>query len=194
MLLLIDKFIFEVRHRFLLRWVLANVVGWTIGLYMGVLNPLCFAGTGIITGLVLGATQWWALRDTVLATRPDEASTNIQPAQRWIGFTFAGAALGLIPAAILGAVVYLFANGLAALLAGGLLGLAVGIGQWMILKRLSQQIFLWLLINLVGGAICGLLTVIPIIRGLPLGLLAGSALFGYLTGRVLEWIIIETQQ
>ena len=61
----------------------------------------------------------------------------------------------------------------------------------MVLKDRSQQVVLWLVINAVGGAACGWLTVIPIIRGLPLGLLMGSALFGYLTGRVLERIFVE---
>jgi len=200
--LFIENFLYELRERFLLRWVLANIVGWTVGLYFGVLNPICFAATGIVAGLVLGASQWWALRSTPFGIHLAENETNIpniptrisQNARHWIGFTFAGAAIGLIPAAVLGAILFLFASGLAGLLAGAALGLAVGIGQWLILRRVSQQVALWLLVNTIGGAICGLLTITPIVRGLPLGLLAGSALFGYLTGRVLERIFAETPQ
>ncbi len=196
--MLIESFLYELRQRFLLRWVLANVVGWTVGLYAGVLNPVCFAGTGIIAGLVLGAAQWWALRgsrvveDTTysLSDKPEPA----QPSRRWITLTFAGAAVGLIPAAIIGGVVFLFANGLAALLAGGLLGAAVGLAQWILLRHISQRAALWLAVNTLGGAACGLLTIIPIIRGLPLGLLAGAALFGYATGRVLEVIVQERNE
>lgn len=189
MRLTLEQLIFEIRDRFLLRWIVANVVGWTVGLYAGVLNPWCFAGAGIITGLILGGLQWWALRGTNLVQSDGEDARR--KAQRWIGYTFAGAALGMLPAAMVGGVIYLFANGLAALLAGGVLGLAVGIGQWMILKRGSPVVTVWLLSNAAGGALCGLLTVMPIIRGLPLGMVVGAALFGYFTGRVLERIIQE---
>ncbi len=200
--LIVEQFLYELRQRFLLRWVLANIIGWTVGLYMGALNPVCFAGAGIVAGLVLGASQWWALRSTAFGINPAGNETIIpniptrisQNARRWIGFTFAGAALGLIPAAALGAVLYLFTNGLAALLAGAILGFGVALGQWMVLKQFSQRAVLWLVINTLGGAVCGWMTLTPIIRGLPLGLLAGSALFGYLTGRVLERIIAESGQ
>jgi hypothetical protein len=197
--LFVENFLYELRQRFLLRWILANVVGWMIGLYAGVLNPICFAGAGIIAGLVLGAAQWWALRNTsfgIYLAENDENIPNIptrlsQIARRWIGLTFLGAAVGLFPAAVLGAILFLFTSGLAALLAGAALGLAVGLAQWMLLKGVSQQVALWLLVNTLGGAACGWLTLTPIIRGLPIGMLLGSALFGYLTGRVLERIFTE---
>ena len=197
--LFVENFLYELRQRFLLRWVFANVVGWMIGLYAGVLNPICFAGAGIIAGLVLGAAQWWALRTTpfgIYLAENDENIPNIptrlsQIARRWIGLTFLGAAIGLFPAAVLGAILFLFTSGLAALLAGAALGLAVGLAQWMLLKGVSQQAMLWLLVNILGGAACGWLTLMPIIRGLPIGMLLGSALFGYLTGRVLERIFTE---
>ncbi len=199
--LMLDKFRFELRQNFLLRWVLANMVGWTVGLYFGVLNPVCFAVVGVVTGLILGAFQWWALRDTAFGERSGEEganipmiSTRISPkARQWMTSTFAGAALGLFPAVALGTLLFLVSNGLAGLLAGGALGLAVGIGQWMILKHMSDRVVLWLVVNTVGGALCGFLTLTPIIRGLPLGLIVGSALFGYLTGRVLERILREFQ-
>ena len=200
--LIIEQFLYELRQRFLLRWVLANIVGWTIGLYAGVLNPICFAGAGVIAGLVLGASQWWALRTTSFGNHATGSDLNIanipthisQPARQWIISTFAGAALGLIPALVLAAIFVLFSNGFAALLAGAILGLGVGLGQWMILKHVSQKVVLWLAVNTIGGAACGWLTLTPIIRGLPLGMLLGSAVFGYLTGRVLERILVESPQ
>ena len=200
--LIVEQFLYELRQRFLLRWVLANVVGWTVGLYAGVLNPICFAGAGIVAGLVLGASQWWALRNTPFGINPavNEAfipniPTHIsQNARQWIISTFAGAAVGLIPALILAAVFFFFSNSFAALLAGAVLGLAVGLGQWMILKHMSQRFALWLAVNTLGGAVCGWLTLTPIIRGLPLGMLLGSAFFGYLTGRVMKLILAEKPQ
>ncbi len=198
--LIFEKFLFELQHRFLLRWVVANIIGWTFGLYFGVLNPICFAGAGVVAGLVLGASQWWALSNTSLGHRGESEgylplrSTHIsQPARQWIISTFAGAALGLIPALALAAGLIIFFYNVAALFAGAVLGLAVGIGQWMILKHISDRMALWLVVNTVGGAACGWLTLTPIIRGLPLGLLLGAALFGYLTGRVMERIIAEKE-
>ncbi|MBI1278929.1 MAG: hypothetical protein GC179_12445 [Anaerolineaceae bacterium] len=199
--LIIEQFLLEVRQRFLLRWVLANVIGWTVGLYFGVLNPICFAGAGVVAGLVLGASQWWALRSTALGNKHSEdegyvplVSTHIsQPARQWIISTFAGAALGLIPALALATGLVLLSNSLAALLGGAILGLAVGIGQWMILKYVSNRGLLWLAVNALGGAACGWLTLTPIIRGLPIGMLLGAGLFGYVTGRVLERIIEEKE-
>ena len=92
MTLMLEKFLFEVRQRFLLRWVIANIVGWTVGLYFGVLNPICFAGAGVVAGLVLGASQWWALSSTSLGNNHGENEaytlsipTHIsQPARQWI--------------------------------------------------------------------------------------------------------------
>ncbi len=187
----IESFLYELRHRFLLRWVLANVIGWTVGLYVGVLNPVCFAGTGIIAGLLLGSAQWWALHSESSNSNSSLHEMARSP-RHWIGATFVGAAVGLIPAAVIGALLFIFGSGLAALMAGGMLGAAVGLGQWMLLKRISRRAVLWLAVNAFGGAACGLLSLSPIIRGLPLGLLAGAALFGYLTGRVLEVMMRET--
>jgi hypothetical protein len=199
--LVFEKFLFEVRQRFLLRWVIANIIGWTVGLYFGVLNPICFAGAGVVAGLVLGASQWWALRSTSLGHKGEDenylplVSTHVsQPARQWIISTFAGAALGLFPALVLAGVLVFLSNNVAALFAGAVLGLAVGIGQWMILKHISDRAVLWLVVNAVGGAACGWLTLTPIIRGLPLGMVIGAALFGYLTGRVLERIMIEKDE
>ncbi len=200
--LIVEQFLYELRQRFLWRWMLANVVGWTVGLYAGVLNPVCFAGAGVVAGLVLGASQWWALRSTSFGINPARNESDIpniptrisQKARQWIISTFAGAALGLIPALILAAVFVLFSSALAALLAGAVLGFSVGLGQWIRLKHISERLALWLIVNTLGGAACAWLTLTPIIRGLPLGMLLGSALFGYVTGRVLESILGETSQ
>src|SRR4051794_29078842 len=117
--LIIEKFLYELRHRFLLRWVIANVIGWTVGLYFGVLNPICFAGAGIVAGLVLGASQWWVLRESVLDSSKPETEDDpagipnrlSQPGHQWVVSTFAGASLGLIPALVVGLIFVLFSNG-----------------------------------------------------------------------------------
>ncbi|MBL8153847.1 MAG: hypothetical protein JNM70_06650 [Anaerolineae bacterium] len=159
------------------RWLLANVLGWTVGLYLGLLNPVCFAGAGIIAGLTLGAAQLWALHPGGTSDR------------RWLGLTFAGAALGLIPASLIGGLAALLGGwNAAALVAGAILGGAVGAAQSRLIDSPPEGRLWWITANLIGGGICGFLTALPIIRGLPIGLLVGSALFGYLTGRLwLRW-------
>jgi hypothetical protein len=157
----------------MLRWLLANVLGWTLGLYLGLLNPVCFAGAGIIAGLTLGAAQLWALHPHTPSGR------------RWLTLTFAGTALGLIPASLLGSIAALLGGwNAAALFAGMVLGGAVGAAQSRLINAPPEGRLWWIAANLIGGGLCGFLTALPIIRGLPIGLLIGSALFGYLTGRL----------
>jgi hypothetical protein len=169
------------RESFLLRWIVANVLGWTVGLYLGFLNPICFAGAGIIAGLALGAAQWWVL------TRSPTLLTETELDHSWIWVTLGSAAVGLIPSLLIGGLLALLAGwGMGLLIGGAILGGSVGIGQWYRVRHSVNQAEMWIGANVLGGALCGLLTSIPIIRGLPLGLLIGSALYGYITGRALE--------
>ena len=54
----------RLRASFLLRWVLANMVGWSIGLYLSAWSlstpVLCLGGA--FAGICVGVAQWWALR------------------------------------------------------------------------------------------------------------------------------------
>lgn len=188
-MLWIDQLRDQLEHHFRLRWVLANTLGWTIGLYAGILNPICFAGAGLIAGVILGVAQVWAFRSASILSLSDSESD----VRRWVMLTFAGVALGMIPAALLG-LLYIFGWHFGIILAGALLGGAVGAAQWVFLRRFTARLAWWIGANLLGGAICGLLTTIPLIPGVPLGLLAGSALFGYLTARALEKIIASPSQ
>jgi hypothetical protein len=185
------------RDSFLPRWILANTLGWIVGLYLGFWNPVCFLGTGVIAGLTLGFAQWWVLfrpspprlspgfedgrpeggpcRDTLLRVR-----------YPWIWMTLISAAVGMLPALLIGFLLSLWSLAAGLLVSGAILGGAVGLGQWSILRHSLERPERWVMANTLGGAVCGLLTAIPIIRGLPLGLLLGSALFGYITGWTLE--------
>ncbi len=199
----------KLRDSFLLRWILANVLGWTIGLYLGLWNPVCFLGAGIVAGLTLGFAQWWVLSKpspSLLSPgfedghpvpqggfaqgRPypndvTDRDTQLRVRYRWIWMTLISAAIGMLPALVIGFLLSLWSLAVGLLVSGAILGGAVGFGQWKILRHTVDQPEHWIIVNALGGAVCGLLTAIPIIRGLPLGLLLGAALYGYITGRAL---------
>lgn len=191
------------RDHFLLRWILANVLGWTIGLYLGFWNPICFLGAGVVAGLTLGLAQWWVLSgvSSPLLSHgfegghpqgrpyPNDVTgrdTQLRVRYRWIWMTLISTAIGMLPALVIGFLLSLWSLAVGLLVSGAILGGAVGFGQWTILRHTLDQPERWIMANVLGGAVCGLLTAIPIIRGLPLGLLLGAAIYGYITGRALE--------
>jgi hypothetical protein len=167
----------RLREQFLLRWTLANLAGWTVGLLVGAwssVTPLLCLG-GLLAGFTVGLAQWWALREALPVRR------------EWIGWTLAGAAAGLLGAAF-AALLALFNWNIGVALAGAALGAGVGTAQSLLLSRLLSRTGWWIAANAGAGALCALLTLIPLIRGLPLGLVAGAALYGWITGRVLVWL------
>jgi hypothetical protein len=190
----------RLRASFMLRWVLANVAGWGVGLYLSAwsLSPLTLCLGGAVAGVCLGWAQWWALKipqnPHPLAPSPlrREGESDIeQPpvtvGRDWIGLTTAGALVGALPAAGAGIVVSL-GWGLGIGLIGAIFGAGVGVAQWYILQRGMSRAGWWIAANAAGGGLCALLTLAPILRGLPIGLLLGTALYGYITGRVLLWL------
>ncbi|MEO8610973.1 MAG: hypothetical protein ABI690_23955 [Chloroflexota bacterium] len=194
---LTTRFRARLRASFMLRWVLANVVGWGVGLYLTAwsLSPLTLCMGGAVAGLCLGWAQWWALKvPHPPAPSPydgeGEQKIEISPVtvgRDWIGLTAAGALVGALPAAGAGIVVSL-GWGLGIALVGAIFGAGVGFAQWYILQRAMSRAGWWIAANAVGGGLCALLTLAPILRGLPIGLLLGTALYGYVTGRVLVWL------
>ncbi|MBZ0287942.1 MAG: hypothetical protein K8I30_10035 [Anaerolineae bacterium] len=193
----VTRFRARLRASFMLRWVLANAAGWSAGLYLGVwsISPVTLCLGGAITGICLGWAQWWALKvPHPLAHSPfdgeEEADFEASPitvGRDWIGLTAAGALVGALPAKGIGLVVSL-GWGLGIALVGAIFGAGVGLAQWYILTRGMRRAGWWIAANAAGGGLCALLTLAPILRGLPIGLLLGTALYGYLTGRALLWL------
>jgi hypothetical protein len=176
----------------MLRWVLANVVGWGVGLYLTVwsISPLTLCLGGAVAGLCLGWAQWWAFRTPSPYDGEGEQFIEAAPisvGRDWIGLTAAGALVGALPAAGAGVVVSL-GWGLGVALVGAIFGAGVGFAQWYILGRRMSRAEWWIAANAAGGGLCALLTLAPLLRGLPIGLLLGTALYGYITGRVLLWM------
>lgn len=170
---MIDTLQTALRTHFILRWMLANVIGWSIGLLGGLLfNPICFIAGGAAC-IGVGIAQWYVLRPHY--------------DREWIVATVVGGLCGTVPA-LLGGLMIFFGLGLVGLCSGAIFGAAIGIAQWLLLKRNHSRAEWWIGANALGGLLCGLLTMIPLIAGLPIGLLIGSAVYGYITGRALEWL------
>jgi hypothetical protein len=188
----------KVRANFLLRWVLANVVGWSLGLYLSAWSlstPMLCLG-GAFAGLCVGLAQWWALKplDAALDFIDGQENTGASPitVQRdWIGLTIAGSILGAIPA-LSAWVLVMLGLGLGIAIAGAIFGAGIGLAQYFILQRGLTRAGWWIAANVAGAALCALLTLAPLILalpiGLPLGLLLGTALYGYITGRALIFL------
>lgn len=154
------------------RWIGANTLAELIGLgatgvlvallapKLETLNSLVLAGSMVATGLlseglVVGALQWWVLREVL---------TNLE-AKTWLGFTMLGAgiawSLGVLPSALLNfeaeaggappepsaALVY----GLAALM-GLALGPMLATPQWVALRQHVAKAVWWIPANALAWA------------------------------------------
>src|SRR5689334_3181759 len=93
----------------LFRWVIANMVGWTIGLIAGGylirlpnLPTICFPLVCLIGGFAgacVGGAQWFTLRQSYNLNR------------RWIIYSFIGAAIATLPAYFVGVFLFLASMG-----------------------------------------------------------------------------------
>jgi hypothetical protein len=132
-------------------WIMATTLGWLLG-------SLLFNGIPvIIAGVIVAAFQW-----AVLYKR-------ISKAWRWLVFSSLGWIVGYILYAVF------FSQRLGILL-GPVMGAAVGLVQWFLLRKEVDWAGWWIIINILAWATG--LTVMP-------GLLTSGALPGALTGLTL---------
>jgi len=138
------------------QWVLATTLGWIIG--WGFIGE---AGIGV----VIGIAQWLVLR-----------RLGYQ-AGWWIWASTVGWAVGwaLI---VTGLIVPPEGGVLASLAAGAVLGVTIGVAQWLVLRRFVYQASWWMLASTVGWMV-GLTGVFG---GTVAGVLAGA-----MTGFMLDW-------
>jgi hypothetical protein len=170
------------------RWLIANLLGWTGGLFGGLFLLRVLPGwlglvlALLLTGGIVGAAQGWALRGFVA----------IEPC-RWVVRTMLGLGLAapfalliLVPVGAFGLISGDALPGLVAgAVAGGLTGLLLGLAQSRLVIYGDEGQSRWVLVCAGGGALCGLLTLLPILPGLPIGLAAGALIYGWLTVRLI---------
>jgi hypothetical protein len=167
----------------LLRWVLANVAGWSLGLYLGSLALSWVGGivglllAGAVAGLLAGTAQTLALRGQWTISL-----------RRWALLSTAGGALAALPV-FLALPALIVGRGTALTIMGALFGLIFGLVQTSALRGGQDRVLLWALANLFGGGLCALLSPGGIITGIPVCCTPGPVLFGLVTGGVLlTWL------
>ena len=167
-------------------WVLATFVGSVVGVVVGVavlgpvLGAVGLAGAGVMQWLVLrqqlSQSGWWILASSV------------------------GLAIGLVVGVAVSA-----AGGddaAAAVVSLAVLGVSVGIAQWLVLRRQVSRAGWWILVNVVGLAVglAATLVVFGVGDGNGGGAVTGAlqdaifgavigAVVGAITGGVMVWLL-----
>jgi hypothetical protein len=133
------------------QWIMATTLGWLLGRFL-------LPNLSIVTiGLGLGVLQWLVLLH------------RLRRAWWWIIATALGWMCGM-------AVGYAVVPGMLDLFAGLLVGAAMGIAQWLILRRELHWAGWWIAISVVGWSTG--MTLMPgvLITGVMAGALTGIAL------------------
>jgi hypothetical protein len=166
---------------FALRWICASVAGWSAGLYLGSVGLALVGGfvglllAGAICGLVAGTAQLLVLR----AAGVDK---------RWIFLSTAGGALAVMPV-ILAGFTLVAGRSVGVAVMGAVFGLCFGLVQTSALRHLQDMAIVWVLANILGGGLCGALSLAGSMFMLPICLTPGPLVFGIITGSTLWWMI-----
>ena len=172
---------------FLIRWILANTIGWSLGLILAigllavgfVLNVVLpdwlivalIPIAGGIVGASVGLAQRWALENN----------------RQWVWSSAAGGAIATIPAMGLGLLLR-FDPLIARLVIGAVLAAGISAAQ-LVTQGISDNrwtaIRRWAVMNAIAGFLCAGLSPAGAHLWLPLTCLLGTGLFGAVTGAAL---------
>ena len=169
------------RDYWLLRWTLANMVGWTLALVTAV---LCLQFFGLIGALMGGALAGAIVAFAQSLFLPQIKAWPVTRKQ-WVLWSAFGGALATVPVYLLGFIA-LFHAQIGLFFMGGMFGGIVGALQFRLLNyEYDDAALWWVLASIGGGMLCAPLTItsvsiFPIIGSL------GPVVFGLITG----WAII----
>lgn len=167
--------LFDTFHRYLqthfaARWLLANVAGWSLGLYAGSVFVSLLGGVfgvifgGALAGVLAGAAQWLALQPFHWA---------------WLWRSALGGALAMLPVVMCGFVLVVH-WGVGFLILGAVFGAVFGALQSPLLE--DRRALLWVAANMGGGALCACFSFAANPLMLPICCTLGPLLFGAITG------------
>ena len=140
---------------FWFQWIMATTLGWVLGRFL--LPDLAY----VVIGIALGILQWFVLQ------------RRLTRAWRWIVATVVGWVVGST------LIWFLPAQG-SEFLAGVLLGLTVGVAQWLILRKEFYWNGWWIPINVVAWTTG--MAFLP-------GIFSTGALIGSITGIALGLLV-----
>ncbi len=145
-------------------WIGATTVGYGLGMTLSsylvasTLLPLGPVAWGILNVLLYGAVVGIALGAIQFAVMP----RTLVPLHWWIVATLAGAAIGFAVAAVACELLansmdptknYVLGVVVIAVVAGVIIGLANGLGQWLVLRRRLPQMRRWTMMSIFGTAL-----------------------------------------
>jgi hypothetical protein len=164
-----------------MRWLSATLIAWVFGFlasFVAVVLDLPPLARAALVGVALGTGQAWALRSRRI------------PAPAWVVATAAGYLLGVL------ANLESFGVPRPGEPSGGVVvGVAVGVAQWLVLRGHAHDAAWWVLFSVAGWGIAGLVLPMEPTPGAPLyevylGGLAHVAVLGGITGlglSMLRW-------
>jgi hypothetical protein len=168
-----------------LLWVVATTVGWGIGFFVcEALKPFFYdithlGGDGLIIGVAIGIAQWLVLR------------RRIASVGWWWFITSLGFGVGKAAGE---AIVQGMPAVIGHALTGAVIGLSVGIAQWLVLRRHVHATEWWLAATIVAwGVGWSLISMVEDAAGLSTLMIylvggIGAALAGTITGITLVWL------
>ena len=168
------------RH-WLLRWTVANMLGWTLALLAAVLL-LQLLG---IWGAIIGGAAAGAIVAYIQSLALYQMKTWAISRKRWVIAAAIGGALATIPVYLLGFVALIHLQ-IGLLMMGAMFGGIVGgIQYYQLNDEYEETALWWVLASAVGGMLCAPLTlntalIVPVLGSL------GPVVFGLLTG----WAVI----
>jgi hypothetical protein len=120
--------------QFFLKWVFATTLGWLLGLALSQVIVAEIAVAEVAIGLFIGFLQWVVLRP------------QIHHASQWILASAIGWAGGW-------ALVLTFFPPQIDVLAGVVLGTAIGFGQWFVMRQWFHLAGWWIIISALGWSV-----------------------------------------
>ncbi len=176
-----------------LQWVLASVAGWIVGwivAWVGALTVgwiVAWAGVGIGTGV--GVAQWLVLKERV-------ARAGWWLVASAVGGVVGGVtSVGLILGAYMGAG-QIMGDVVAVILGWVLVGVGIGVAQWVVLRGHVARAGWWVLASVMGWIVGRIaawfgvgLVAVDVIVGQLMGQVAYSVVYGLITGIVLVQLL-----
>lgn len=167
----------------MLRWVLWNILGWTLGLYLTFwLTSLIgfvslFIGS-IFQAVLLGFIQRYLLQDQIILEKAG-----------WLFYSGLGGAIAFLPV-LLATLAFIAHPFIGAILMGGLYGLIFSYFQQLYLRQqdLARGSY-WVLANTVGGMLCAPLTLGMLSKQVPVLFSPGILIFGLITGYCIQRLV-----
>ena len=176
-----------------LLWVVASVAGWLVGWLVAWIGALAvgwlvaWAGLGIGTGV--GVTQWLVLKERVARAGWWLVASAVG------GVVGGGASVGMILGAYVGAG-QIMGDVVAVILGWVLVGVGIGVAQWLVLRRHVARAGWWVLASVIGwivGRIAAWFGVgvvaVDVIVGQVMGQVAYGVVYGTITGIVLVQLL-----